>query len=204
MPVVPPFTQIDPRRIHGNYQLDFLNPKPAFDPLLAVNRSAHIVEALVVDESINLVALAELRSVPKFVFLNTPMQVICNSDVERLGALGQNVNAVVRVIAGMHRSFASLRMTGFRLCIEKMRKSVRGVHQNCDDSCLAIQSPCHLSETKDLRIFPRRTKGSTSPQLSPYTPPRAHSIPVPASSGREVATQRRALRGQDRSRPVCS
>jgi len=154
MPAVPPFTQIDPRRIHGNNQLDLLDPKPAFDAFLAVNRVAHIVKALVINEPINLIAFAKRRPISKLVFPNAPMQVICNSDVERLGAVGQNVNAVVRVIAGMHRSFASLRMTGFKLCIEKMRKSVRGVQQNCDDLCLAIQSPCHPERSEGPMHFP--------------------------------------------------
>jgi hypothetical protein len=84
MPFVPALTQITPGRIHRNNQLNLFNPEPAFDPLLAVDRLAHIVEALVVDKPVNLVAFAELRTVPKLVFPNPPVKIICNSDVKRL------------------------------------------------------------------------------------------------------------------------
>src|SRR5882762_6714568 len=134
MSFVPSVTQVVPRRIHRNNQLHLLNPQPAFDPLLAVNRVAHIVKALVINESINLVALAEFRTVPKLVFPNPPVKIIGNSDVKGLGAIGQDINAVGASVVGMHRSFASLKMTLQGLCATKMRKSVRDVHQNCDDS----------------------------------------------------------------------
>src|SRR5450759_5459033 len=81
MSFVPPVTQIDPRRIHRNNQLNFPDPKPAFDPLLAVNRVAHIIKTLVVNETINLVTLAECRSAPKLVFPNAAVQVICHSNI---------------------------------------------------------------------------------------------------------------------------
>ena len=156
---VPPLTQVVPRRIHRNNQLHLLNPQPAFDPLLAVNRVAHIVKTFVVNESINLVALAEFRSVRKLVFPNPPVKIIGNSDVKRLGAIGQDINAVAASVVGMHRSFASLKMTVRGLCATKMRKSVRDVHQNCDDSPhrpATTWSFSHnvviLSEAKDLCI----------------------------------------------------
>jgi hypothetical protein len=104
MPFVPSLTQIVPRWIHRNNQLHLLNPQPAFDPL-AVNRVAHIVKTFVVNESINLVALAEFRSVPALMFPNPAAKVIGDSDVERLRAICENVNAVVAVVAEMHRSF---------------------------------------------------------------------------------------------------
>jgi hypothetical protein len=154
MPFVPSVTQIAPRGIHGNNQLNFLNPKPAFDPLLAVNRVAHIVETFAVYKSINLVALTESRSIPTLVFPNAPLKVICNPNVKRLGAIGQNVNAVVPVVAGIHRSFASLRMTGLRLCIEEMQKSVRNAHQNCDDSL--PPNRCHPERSEGPMHLPRR------------------------------------------------
>src|SRR5882762_10366886 len=155
MSFVPSVTQVVPRRIHRNNQLHLLNPQPAFDPLLAVNRVAHIVKALVINESINLVALAEFRTVPKLVFPNSPVKIIGNSDVKGLGAIGQDTNAVAASVVGMHRSFASLKMTLQGLCATKMRKSVRDVHQNCDDSLhwLATTWPFSiLSEAKDLCI----------------------------------------------------
>src|SRR6202795_5028993 len=105
MPFVPSLTQIVPSRIHRNNQLHLLNPEPSIEPLLAVNRVAHIVKTLVVNESINLVALAEFRSVPKLVFPNAPVKIIGNSDVKGLGAIGQDINAVGASVAGMHRSF---------------------------------------------------------------------------------------------------
>jgi hypothetical protein len=97
MPFVPPLTQIVPPRIHRNNQLDLLNPKPAFDPLLPVNRVAHIIKALVVNEPFDFVTLAECRSVPKLVFPNAAVKVVCNSNVKRLGAICQDINAVTAV-----------------------------------------------------------------------------------------------------------
>jgi hypothetical protein len=105
MPVVPPFTQIDPRWIHGNYQLDFLDPKPAFDAFLAVNRVAHIVKALVVNQPIDLVLFAKLQPISKLVFPNAPPKVISNANVKSLGAVGEDINAIAAVVTGMHRSF---------------------------------------------------------------------------------------------------
>src|SRR5580704_17353621 len=108
MAFVPPFTQIAPRWVHRNNQLNLLDPKPALDPLLAPDSVAHIVKALVINKTINLVALAELRSVPKLVLPNPPMEAVRNADIETLGAVGQNVNAVATVLAELHRSFAPL------------------------------------------------------------------------------------------------
>ena len=105
MPAVPPFTQIDPRRIHGNNQLDLLDPKPAFDAFLAVNRVAHIVKALVINEPINLIAFAKRRPISKLVFPNAPPKVISNANVKSLGAVGEDINAIAAVVTGMHRSF---------------------------------------------------------------------------------------------------
>jgi hypothetical protein len=59
MPLVPSLAQIDPRRIHGGNQLNFPDPEPAFDPLLAVDCVAHIVKAFVVNEPINFIAFAK-------------------------------------------------------------------------------------------------------------------------------------------------
>ena len=108
---VPPLAKIAPSRIDRNNQLNLFNPKPAFDPLLPVNRVAHIVKALVINKAINFVALAELRPIPKLVFPNPPVNIIGNADVKSLGAVGQDVNAIAPSVAGMHRSFASLKMT---------------------------------------------------------------------------------------------
>jgi len=112
MPFIPSLAQIAPRRIYRDNQVNFLNPKPALDPLLPVNRVAHIVETFLVNKPVNPVALAEFRSVFKLVFPNAPVKVVGNADVERLGAVGPDVNAIASPVAGMHRSFASLRMTG--------------------------------------------------------------------------------------------
>ena len=87
MPLIPPLTQITPRGIHRDNQLDLLDPKPAFDSLLLVNRLAHIIKTFVVNEAINLVALAEFRSVPKLVFPNAAGKIICNPNVKRLGTV---------------------------------------------------------------------------------------------------------------------
>ena len=122
MPVVPPVTQIAPSRIYRDNQLNLLDPEPAFDPLLAVNRVAHVVKTLVINESINLVPLAEFRSVSKLVFLNASAKVVRNPNVERLGPVCQDVNAVAAVVAGVHRSFASLRMTGLDCARKICRK----------------------------------------------------------------------------------
>ena len=100
-----------PSRIHRNNQLNLFNPKPAFDPLLPVNRVAHIVKALVINKAINFVALAELRSIPKLVFPNPPVKIVCNADVKSLGTVSQDIDAIAPSVAGMHRSFASLKMT---------------------------------------------------------------------------------------------
>jgi hypothetical protein len=106
MPFVPPFTQIAPRSIHRNNQLNFLTPKPAFDAFLALNRVAHIVKTLVVNQPIDPVAFAKYRSVSKLVFPDTPPKIICNSNVKCLGAVCQDINIVVTVAAGMHSPFA--------------------------------------------------------------------------------------------------
>jgi hypothetical protein len=94
MPFVPPLTKIAPRGIHRHNQLHFPNPEPPLNPLLAVNRIAYVVEGLVVNQPVNLVPLAEFRSVPKLVFPNPPAKVIGNPDVERLGAVRENINAI--------------------------------------------------------------------------------------------------------------
>jgi hypothetical protein len=91
--------------------------------------------------------LAECRSVAKFVFPNPSAEIICHSNVESLGAVSQDVNAVASAAAGMHRSFASLRMTPFRLCSTKTRNSVRDVHQNCDDSLYGLATTLPSSMT---------------------------------------------------------
>src|ERR1700688_3454177 len=145
MPFVPPLTQVAPSSVHRNNQLDLLNPEPAFDPLLAINRVAHIVKTFVVNKSINLVALAELRSLPVLVLPTPPVKIIGNSDVKSLGAIGQDINAVAASVVGMHRSFASLKMTLRGLCATKIRKSVRDVHQNCDDSLHWLATPWYFS-----------------------------------------------------------
>jgi hypothetical protein len=103
MPRVPPHTQIAPRRIHRNNQLNLPNPEPPFDPFLAVNRIAHIVETLVVNESIDLVPLAKFRSIPQLVFPNPSAEVIRNAGVERLGAVCENINAVAPLVARMRQ-----------------------------------------------------------------------------------------------------
>jgi len=76
MPFVPSLAKIAPRRIHRDNQLNFLDPQPALDPLLAVNRVAHIVEALVVNQPIDLVPLAKFRPVSKLVLPNPPLQIV--------------------------------------------------------------------------------------------------------------------------------
>jgi hypothetical protein len=111
MPFIPSLTQIAPRSIHRNNQLNFLNPKPAFNSLLPVDCIAHIIKTFVVNESINPVAFAKYRSVSKLVFPNPSAKVVCNADVKRLAAASQDVNAVAAVVAGLHRSFAPLKMT---------------------------------------------------------------------------------------------
>ena len=103
MPLVPLLTQIAPRRIHRNNQLNLLIPEPPLDPLLAVNRVAHIIEAFVINQPIDLVPLAEFRSIPKLVFPNPPAEVIRNAGVERLGAVCENINAVAPLVARMRQ-----------------------------------------------------------------------------------------------------
>jgi hypothetical protein len=127
MPRVPPLAQIAPRWIPRNNQLNFLNPQPAFNPFLAVNRTPNIVKALVVNQSIDLVVLAELRSITKFMFPDPAVKIICDAHVQCLGMVGQNVNAIASAIAGVHRSFVSLRMTMF----DSVHKKDGGVSDLC-------------------------------------------------------------------------
>jgi hypothetical protein len=110
MPRVSPLTQIAPRRIHRHNQLNFLNPKPALNPLFPVNGIPHIVKTLVVNQSVDFVALAKFLTVAELVFPNPPMEIVSDADVKRFGAVGQNVNAIAVAIAKMHESFASLRL----------------------------------------------------------------------------------------------
>jgi hypothetical protein len=88
MAFVPSLTQIAPRRIHGNNQLKFLDPKPALDLLLAVDCVAYVVETFVVNEPVDLVPLAKLRPDSGLVSPNSAAEIICDSNVKRLGAIG--------------------------------------------------------------------------------------------------------------------
>jgi hypothetical protein len=69
---------------------------------------------------------AKSRPVPELMLPNPPPKIISDADVKRLRAVGEDINAVATVVGGIHRSFASLRMTLFGLCPEEMQNSVTG------------------------------------------------------------------------------
>ena len=102
MPLVPLHTQITPSRIHRNNHLNLLNPKQSLDLLLSIDRLEDVIEALVVNQPVDLVTLAKLRAVPLLVLPHTTMEVASHSNVKPLRAVCQNVNAVTAAIVRMH------------------------------------------------------------------------------------------------------
>jgi hypothetical protein len=82
--------------------------------LLTVNRPDYVIEVLVINQTVDLVALAEFRTFSALVFLYAPREIVGHAYVERLRAVGQDVHGIAAAFAGIHRSFASLRMTAFK------------------------------------------------------------------------------------------
>jgi len=134
--------QIPPSRIHPNNQLNLLNPKPSSDPLLPIKRLPHVIKALEVNQPVNLVAPAKIRSRPRLVFPDTLVKVVGDANVKRLRVVSQNVDEAMP-LARTHRSFASLKMTAFKLCAPQRNKSVRAEHRICDNSHPKLESGCH-------------------------------------------------------------
>jgi len=80
------------------------SPLKLFFPVDCLN---HIVEALVVDQPVDLVACAKVRSVALLVLPDTTVEVSGHTNVERLRAVRQNVDGIVAAFAIAH-SFGAL------------------------------------------------------------------------------------------------
>jgi hypothetical protein len=74
----------------------------------------HVIKAFVIDEAVDLGAFAEFRSFSSLVFLHATREIVRDPNVKSLGTVCQDVNVVIAVVTGMHRSFALLRMTDLR------------------------------------------------------------------------------------------
>lgn len=84
MPFVPLHTQILPRRIDRHDQSDLLDPQPAFDLVLALDRIMDILEALEVNQPIKLVLRRKTRSACGLMLPHSLDQVPRNPCVHRL------------------------------------------------------------------------------------------------------------------------
>ncbi len=111
MPFMPFLTQVPPLRIDENNQVYLLAAQPAFNLLLAFDRIADVFKALEIQEPIEPVLPREIRSISALVFPHPPQQITGQARVERLRSLRHDVNEICPCRTGLHRSFATLRMT---------------------------------------------------------------------------------------------
>jgi len=94
MPLEPLQTQIPPSGIDGNDQRNLLNSQPALDFFLAFNCTVYILEALEVNETVDLVLCGKPRSTSHLVLAHTSNEAIRDAGIERLRPICDDVNEV--------------------------------------------------------------------------------------------------------------
>lgn len=94
--------EITPRWIKRNDELNFLHPEPTFDLFLSIDRLRHLVEALVVNQPIDFVFFAELRTSALLVLPDSAWKIVRHPDIESFGAIRHDVDKIVALAA--HRA----------------------------------------------------------------------------------------------------
>ena len=98
---VPLLAQVRPRRIDRNDQGNLLDPQPAFDSLLALDRVVDILEAFKIYEAIELIFRGEAGTDPHFVLTHPADEIVGNARVESFRPVGHDVDEVC--FGGAHR-----------------------------------------------------------------------------------------------------
>src|SRR5437660_605747 len=92
MTLTPLQTQVPPRRIGRDDQRNLLDPQPAFDDSLALNRLADVFESFKIDQPVKLVFRCESGAHACFVLSHPAYQTIRNAGVKGLRPVRHDVD----------------------------------------------------------------------------------------------------------------